>query len=193
MKRESIRSHLRPYSILNRRATTINHAFASAIAQYDDYDDEKISEALTFLGQDPNKDLICVYCDERIAETWDHVYGLVKNKKYFGYGHTLGNLLPCCKECNSKKGNQEWRRFISKIISDETARKAKIKQLQSYFDQYLKPRLGQDEINYLCPDEMKEFLEVKKNILLLMAKADEIAEDIRQKVMRTDYARAQQR
>ncbi len=82
MKRESIRSHLLPYSIFNRRATTINHAFASAIAQNDDYDDEKISEALTFLGQDPDKDLICVYCDERIAETWDHVFGFARARAY---------------------------------------------------------------------------------------------------------------
>lgn len=190
MKRESIRNHLRPYSISNRRATTINHAFASAIAQNDDYDDEKISEALTYLGQDPDTDLICVYCDKNPAETWDHVFGLVRDKKYFGYGHTIGNLLPCCKECNSKKGNQDWRQFISKIIIDETKRLAKIKQLQSYFDHYLKPRFGQDEISNLCPDEMKEFQEVKKNIFLLMARADEIAEDIRKKVKRAVYLHA---
>jgi hypothetical protein len=36
MKRESIRNHLRPYSILGRRRITINHAFASAIAPYDE-------------------------------------------------------------------------------------------------------------------------------------------------------------
>ena len=32
MKIKSIKNHLQPYSILGKRQTTINHAFASAIA-----------------------------------------------------------------------------------------------------------------------------------------------------------------
>jgi hypothetical protein len=36
MKKRSIRFHLSPYSILKKRKTTINHAFASAIGPVDE-------------------------------------------------------------------------------------------------------------------------------------------------------------
>jgi len=78
MKRQSLKNHLRTYSIWGRRKTTINHAFASAIAPNDDYDDELVIKALVVLGQNPNEDLKRAYCD-RPAETWDHVIGLVEN------------------------------------------------------------------------------------------------------------------
>ncbi len=61
-----------------KRRTTINHAFASAIAPSDNYDEKNINEALEFLGQNPNEDLKCVFCNDE-AETWDHLVGLVKN------------------------------------------------------------------------------------------------------------------
>jgi hypothetical protein len=48
MKKEDIKRHLNTYSIYNKRRTTINHAFASAIAPSDNYDEKKISEALEF-------------------------------------------------------------------------------------------------------------------------------------------------
>ncbi len=55
MRRESIKDHLRPYSIYGRRVTTINHAFASAIAINDVYDDALIKQAIVDLGQDPEQ------------------------------------------------------------------------------------------------------------------------------------------
>jgi len=41
MRYKSIASHLRHYSMLGRRRTTINHAFASAAAPSDEFDDER--------------------------------------------------------------------------------------------------------------------------------------------------------
>jgi len=74
MKKEDIKHHLHTYSVYGKRRTTINHAFASVIiAPSDDYDETKISEALKFLGQNPNKDLKCVFCNDE-AETWDHLF-----------------------------------------------------------------------------------------------------------------------
>lgn len=54
MRYSSIKSHLRPYSILARRKTTITHAFAAAVASYDIYDDEKLRDAIRDLGQNPD-------------------------------------------------------------------------------------------------------------------------------------------
>jgi hypothetical protein len=146
MKRDSIRAHLRPYSIYSRRVTTINHAFASAIAPSDVYDEALIIQALRALGQDPNQDLRCVYCDRNPAETWDHVFGLVMDKRYSGYGHAIGNLLPCCRSCNSSKGNRHWKIFLRTIISDDTLYNARVEQLSAFFGRYQQPPLDQTTI-----------------------------------------------
>ncbi len=182
MKRQSIRQHLQPYSILNRRKTTINHAFASALALYDEYDDTLVSQAIRDLGQDPDADLMCFYCDWRLAETWDHVFGLVKDEQYAGFGHTLGNIVPCCKQCNSMKGNKGWREFLEIAISDETTRSVKAAQMHLYFERYLPRKFGAAQILELCPEEMHELEAIRSNILSLMRRADEIAESIRRRV-----------
>lgn len=182
MKRQSIRNHLQPYSILDRRKTTINHAFASALALYDPYDDVLVSQAIKDLGQDPENDLICFYCDKRPAETWDHVFGLVKDGQYAGFGHTLGNLVPCCKQCNSEKGNKNWLEFLKSVIKDEDKRLIKIAQMEMYLGRYLPSQFGSEQIRELCPEEFEELEMLRKNILILMKKADEVAETIRLKV-----------
>jgi hypothetical protein len=61
MKKQSIKSHLAPYSIRKKRTTTINHAFASAIAPVDEYDAVRVSDALKMLQPDPDSELTCIY------------------------------------------------------------------------------------------------------------------------------------
>lgn len=182
MKRDSIRSHLRPYSIYSRRVTTINHAFASAIASSDVYDDALIVQALRALGQNPDQDLVCVYCDRNLAETWDHVFSLVTDKRYSGYGHTVGNLVPCCRSCNSSKGNRDWQTFLRARITDDTLYNAKIGQLHAFFERYQQPPLDQGAIEQLCPTEIQQLQEIQRHILELMKEADTIAGNIRRNV-----------
>lgn len=74
MKKATLKYHLNPYSIFTKRRTTINHAFASALAPNDQYDEKVIDDALRVLGQNPDHDLTCVYCGQD-AETWDHLIG----------------------------------------------------------------------------------------------------------------------
>lgn len=182
MKRQSIRQHLRPYSIRERRATTIHHAFASALAVSEEYDDARISQALRDLDQDPDQELECCYCGHHQAETWDHVFGLVKGKEYAGYGHTVGNLIPCCKNCNSAKGNKDWRTFLATILPDEQVRAMKVLQLEQYFKRYLGSAFRQSEIAEVCPAELTELNELRGEILALMKKADDVASAIRKKI-----------
>ena len=106
MKLAGIKKHLRSYSIVQRRKTTVNHAFASALAPCDDYDEKRVAEAMALLSQTDLNDLRCVYCYSE-AETWDHLVGLVKDSELNGYGHQIGNLVPCCGGCNSSKGNKD--------------------------------------------------------------------------------------
>jgi len=98
MRYTGIKEHLKPYSIASRKST-IAYAFASAIAPHDEFDDEKVREAIVWLGQDPDSDLRCAYCDSG-AKSWDHVNGIVKSKPdtylkehdYFGENCLLKNL-----------------------------------------------------------------------------------------------------
>ncbi len=46
MNLNSIRTHLRSYSIYDRRRTTVHHAFASAIAPASEFDEMRLREAM---------------------------------------------------------------------------------------------------------------------------------------------------
>ena len=185
MKKESIKSHLAAYRIYNKRRTTINHAFASALAPYDLYDEERIDEALTLLGQDPNGGkLLCVFCQSN-AETWDHLEGLVKQGALRGLGHQLGNLVPCCKRCNSEKGGKDPLQFIetSTRIAGDRTRLTNL--IRNYMHSYAKPiNLGQLEKK--LPEDWNRFEKIKKEIFMLMNEADQIAERLRNKVVMAD-------
>lgn len=182
MKKDSIRAHLKPYSIKEKRITTIRHAFASAIAEQDEYDEARIAEALRFLGQDPDRELDCVYCGEP-AQTWDHVFGLVRNGRYSGFGHTLGNLLPCCKDCNSRKGNKDWRAFLSSLNLSPVRQRQLSELLESYFVAFLKPTYSYDDVSRLCSSEIRKLETIEAEITSLIEDADRTVREMRAKLM----------
>lgn len=170
MHYSSVRSHLKPYAIVARRKTTINHAFAAAIAPNDEYVADVVREAMITLGQNP-ENLRCSYCDAP-AQTWDHVFATVKNSNFSGHGHRLGNLLPCCKQCNSAKGNKDWRQFITTLnLPDCPERSARI-------ELYLAKYASTDKLPEQSPD-YRRLLEIKTQVLGLLAEADQIAQQIR--------------
>ena len=174
MRIKDIKRHLKVYSIMGGRETTINHAFASALASNDYYDERIIIKAIKMLGQNPDKDLFCVYCG-KLAETWDHVVGLVKNHNFSGHGHVIGNLVPCCRKCNAEKGNKNWQDFIVKL--PRFVDRSKI--LSKYFKKYLPIITDYNYIKKICPNEIKEFDSKKEQIFKLMKEADNIATKIR--------------
>ncbi|MGA3130658.1 MAG: HNH endonuclease [Terracidiphilus sp.] len=181
MKKQSIKLHLAPYSILQKRKTTINHAFASAIAPVDKYDEAVLGDALKLLDQDPDGDLRCVYCGS-LAETWDHLIGLVEKMELRGYGHQLGNLVPCCRSCNSRKGAKSWQLYLKGVAPDEQTSEAKQILITSYIGRYAAPV----NLNYAAeqlPNEWMRYREIKKEIFRLMAEADAIAAHLRDVVV----------
>lgn len=174
MKCSDIRRHLKPYSIIAMRTTTVNHAFAAAIAPCDTYDEGQTREAMHSLGQDPD-DLYCVYCGSK-AETWDHVHATVSAKNFSGYGHRLGNLLPCCKPCNSRKGNRRWSDYLERLGLSAEDRLVRGQLIQAYLDQY-----GlRDPIPSQCV-EYEQLQEIRRQVLDLFAKADVLAKSLRSK------------
>lgn len=169
MKFLSIRKYLKPYSIHRQRRTTIAHAFASAIAEYDVYDEAIVRQAISHLGQDPDGELVCVYCGAD-AETWDHLYPLVRSSRHSGYGHRIGNLVPCCGPCNQHKRNADWETWLrGKAFADT---ESKIATIRSYHDRFYS-KAGAPNA------ETEEYRDLLAEILRLMARADEIAEKIR--------------
>lgn len=174
MKYQDIRRYLRPYSMYASRATTMNHAFASSIAPCDEFDDLRVRSAITALGQDPDSGLRCAYCGAE-AETWDHVRATVREKKFSGHGHRIGNLLPCCKTCNSRKGNKDWRAFLHAMPAD-TQRSEREARIDYYIATYSQP----DPIPEHLP-EYRELQDLLRQVLALLKRADELASIVRSK------------
>ena len=179
MKKNDLKRHLNIYSIFKKRSTTINHAFASAISYYNNYDESEINKALKFLGQNPNNDLKCVYCNKK-AETWDHLEALVNKGMFTGYGHELGNLVPCCKKCNSSKGRKNYIEFINKLDKNDSEKIELVSKLTDYKNYFLinKVDINSEEYNKLT----EKFYAVRNEIFELMKKADIEAEIIREKL-----------
>ena len=177
MKLKSIKRHLRPYSMVQRRKTTINHAFASAPAPCDDYDEKRLSEAMAMLGQTNLDDLRCVYCDS-IAETWDHLVGLVKNSELNGYGHQIGNLVPSCAGCNSSKGNKDWREFLRTRITDPIESKRVEETIETYLLKYA-TEVDLKGMGDKYPAVLHRYDEIRTQIIELMAEADGLADQLR--------------
>ena len=181
VKKEDIKRHLKTYSVHNQRRTTINHAFASAIAPSDDFDEDKMNEALKFLGQNPYEDLKCVFCNDE-AETWDHLVGLVKNGELRGFGHQIGNLVPCCKQCNSKKGSKEFDKFIGEYNKIPFDKNELIELLSQYQRKFAK-EINLNILKEKTSTDYEAFLKVKEEIFNLMEKADILAERLRKNIL----------
>lgn len=177
MKKNDLKRHLQDYSIYGKRSSTISHAFASALSVADDYNVTKIDKALTILGQNPDDDLFCAYCDKP-AETWDHIKAVVVKTAFSGFGHQINNLLPCCKSCNSAKGNKDWKLYLMQKGLDSEER---ITRIENYLNHNYS-----DTKNLLETEEFKEdlrvFNEIKEQVFELFKLGDQQAKHIRDKI-----------
>jgi len=154
-------------------------AFAHSIAPVDDFDSAKADAALRMLGQDPSTELICVYCTKP-AQTWDHLLSIVKDGEFRGYGHQLGNLVPCCKDCNSGKGGKSFEDFIIQSHGNNSKSREKIKLLESYSQMFAR-FVDNSALDKSFPAEIMRYREIRSKIYKLMQEADVIAHDIRAK------------
>lgn len=173
MKAKSIATHLRPYVMLARRRTTINHAFAAAVAPSDTYDEARVAEAIKTLGMDPEEDLRCAYC-YGAAETWDHIFATVKDSRFSGHGHRLGNLLPCCKPCNSAKGSKPWQCYLSSLPMTDREREVRTDAISNYITTY-----GKDDALIATSPDHDRLDAIRLQVLELLAEGDRLATKIR--------------
>ncbi|MBR6072504.1 MAG: HNH endonuclease [Acholeplasmatales bacterium] len=106
-------------SNLKSRISTINNAFAISIIPYVPPQEEVLEEYYNELKIEPKQ---CGYCLTKGAKTVDHIFPVVKDGLPFGYLTDINNLIPCCKDCNSKKGG--------KLFKDWYKSKENIKRLK---------------------------------------------------------------
>lgn len=159
MRYSDIKRYLKPYVMHDRRRTTVNHAFAAAVAPFDAFNDAEAREAVVDLGQNPDEDLQCVYCGEE-AQTWDHVFATVADGQFSGAGHRLGNLLPCCKPCNSKKGNKNWEVYVRSLKVPQQERESRIETIA----RYLKKHFTRDPLPKDLP-EYNQLIAIRDDII----------------------------
>jgi hypothetical protein len=168
------REKMQEVSVYRARATSINSAFASALSQVGAFNVDEINKALEKLGQgDTSKHLTCVYCDA-VAEDADHLNGLVLDKRYSGHGQVIGNLVPCCKTCNSKKQNRPWQRWADiKDVSEER------RQQIADYELLAPPAVSEEQLSEFYPDLMKAYERLKLICHDAMRAADDLAREIR--------------
>lgn len=128
---------------------------------------------MRLLGQDPCNDLTCVYCGTE-AKTWDHLTNLVKGGKFQGFGHQVGNLVPCCKTCNEKKQGKPFREFVNRIIADPAKAEEKVKQLEEYQSRFAR-KIDLEGMNLEFQPELRRLGEIKEEIFRLMKEADDLS------------------
>ncbi len=180
MKAEKIKKHLKASKIMARKST-FSGAFASAIASFDQYSSEAVDVALRDLGQDPKADLECTYCGADAA-TWDHVFNLVLDGEYSGYGHQIRNLVPCCRSCNERKGKKHWRVFLDQ--QDPRDKGERIARMEKFLDSEAAAPITMQDIQLSAPAELDRFHAVRKEVFRLLTEADSIAAEIRRKTAR---------
>ena len=103
-----------------------------------------------------------------------------KNNELRGYGHQIGNLVPCCKECNSKKGSKDYKVFIHEHNKIRKNKENLINLLSSYQETY-STKLNFEKLK--ASQEYEDFLIIKDKIFELMKEADLIAEKIRKNIL----------
>lgn len=160
------------------RKSTFANAFASALSPYDNYTPAAVARALRDLEQDPDAELLCVYCGAAAA-TWDHVFNRVINGEFSGHGHRIRNLVPCCRTCNESKGQKTWRNFLeSRNPPDKDVR---IRRMEQFLGSANARPIGTVAMRHNADEDLKRFLEIRSQVFDLLAEADRLAISIRQK------------
>lgn len=176
MKADSIKRWLKQYKV-SARSSTITNAFMSALAPYQPYDRDAVLSAMNDLKQD-SENLTCVYCTKP-ATTWDHLVNLVVGKKLNGFGHQLGNLVPCCSSCNSAKTDKSHTNFVNSLDESILSESKKADLIQ-----ILDAHLGRATLRTYTAAEEKMSLRLHELLIKvneLLIKADKIVEKVRNK------------
>jgi 5-methylcytosine-specific restriction endonuclease McrA len=165
------KSVMKPYRLLSR-SSTVSNAFAQALSPADDFDEAKLIEAFENLALVGEKGLLCLYCGKG-ATSVDHLNPLVKDSKFTGWGHVLGNLVPACNECNQSKGGRPWRDFVAEMGMSEE----QIRRVSTYESQAPTP-VSQDDLAQFYPDLNEAYQRLRELSIDTLRAAQSLANEI---------------
>ncbi len=170
-----------------RQATSINRAFALAVAPTDVYTEKEATNALRALGQLLAGPWKCVYGCGREAANWDHLTSLVKNQLPRGPGNQYGNLVPACKRCDEIKDSRsylDWQDFVRRNPDsqlDGSQKEALITLLTSYTASCGRMTTIED-LDRLAPQEWAAYSQIRLDIHQKLKEADELVAILRAKL-----------
>lgn len=186
----TIGKYLRPQNV-SCRTSTISAQFASALSRNDDFaDKEAIRNALKQLGVDADSEQVCFYCDA-VSTGWDHLNPTTHGKEPSGYGHVLGNLVPCCPTCNSSKGGRHWTPFIRSQVVENALRLRYPTETTDELDQRIRKkeesisvyeklvRRNESEPNPQAEELVQQIKAARDRINLELQRADELLVQLR--------------
>ena len=161
---------------LKNRSSTVTGAFVAALLPHDEYDEQRVEQAMVDLEQ--NGPLTCVYCGGA-PTTWDHLTNSVQNRKANGPGHRVYNLVPSCASCNSSKGGKSFNDWILGYTNSSGRRipgtgrvrddrREQLVQLLSAYQKKCPPRSAAD-----IHLEAK-LMEMRDRVLAILNEADEL-------------------
>ena len=162
---------MKRYKIVGR-SSTISNAFAQALAPSDEFSDEKLIAAFTSIGLLGDDGLECAYCGNSAAQV-DHLNPLVKDSKFTGWGHVLGNLVPACNSCNQSKGGKPWREFASQVGVDPL----RIELIERYESLAPEP-ISQDMLREMYPDLVEAYERMRVLSIEMLRAAQHLANEI---------------
>jgi len=137
-----------------------------------------VEAALNALGQKNLQALTCIYCG-KLAQTWDHLENLVREGKLNGYGHQIGNLVPCCRDCNSEKGGKPFRDYVSTLSLSPAEQANLIARLEKHLS--LATPIDTSTLDIEGKDALDRFNAIQLQILKFMEEADRLAQILREK------------
>ena len=102
----------------------------------------------------------------------------MRKGKLNGYGHQVGNLVPCCRDCNSQKGGKSFRDFINANADLTEAEKSNlILRLETHLA--LAKPIKEFDRNPEEQEALTKFLALQNQIFCLMQEADKYAQTLR--------------
>ena len=84
----------------------------------------------------------CCYCGRGISATDLYQDHLIPVNQYSLGLHAWGNVVPCCKDCNSAKQQQDWQVFLKSKAQGETFHQRANKISQFVKDKKYDPNLN---------------------------------------------------
>ena len=166
------KSAMKPYQMITR-SSTVNNAFAQALAPVDEFDAARLEAAFGKMGLINKHELVCAYCSGR-ASSVDHLNPLVKDSKFTGWGHVFGNLVPACADCNQSKGGKPWREFARSAGVSANL----IHELANY-EKMAPPPVSQDDLAKFYPDMIDAYDRIRVLNADTLKAAQSIANEIR--------------